>query len=369
MRILPMVASLYPKEVPGRRFQKGDLADWTNTASFLFVETEGMAGPRRIHGRNRASNQSGSGIPEKFRLRGKHPHRLGPGGYMGETGRRTNLAPVSLKRSFRLRCPLRVNYAPIFTLFSIPLFSFLGMSETAEEWMNPTPGGEGRADPFGHKVEEANGSGGGGDGAGRAGGHSDDGRDAPDQEEVTAVEPDAEVHEVVADKGYHSNETVLELKALGLGAICRKRIGGTELEGERNTKRRCTRIGGATAGATVPRWWRPFAPVRDRGVASDFVRGHANGADPCLNLGLLMRSATPRSRRAWTRLFTVIWAPMGHWIARNHPGVVPARFAVLRSWNPSLGHLNGVRKEHKPEKSRFCPGCYQGGISVTGTLR
>ena len=34
------------------------------------------------------------------------------------------------------------------------------------------------------------------------------------QEEVTAVEPDAEVHEVVADKGYHSNETVLELKAL-----------------------------------------------------------------------------------------------------------------------------------------------------------
>ena len=37
-----MVASLYPKEVSGRRFQKGDLADWTNTASFLFVETEGM---------------------------------------------------------------------------------------------------------------------------------------------------------------------------------------------------------------------------------------------------------------------------------------------------------------------------------------
>ena len=36
------------------------------------------------------------------------------------------------------------------------------------------------------------------------------------QEEVTAVEPDAEVHEVVADKGYHSNETVLELKAVGL---------------------------------------------------------------------------------------------------------------------------------------------------------
>ena len=51
------------------------------------------------------------------------------------------------------------------------------------------------------------------------------------QEEVTAVEPDAEVHEVVADKGYHSNETVLELKALGL----RSYLSETD-RGQRNWK-------------------------------------------------------------------------------------------------------------------------------------
>ena len=36
------------------------------------------------------------------------------------------------------------------------------------------------------------------------------------QEEVEAVGSGARVREVVADKGYHSNETVLELKELGL---------------------------------------------------------------------------------------------------------------------------------------------------------
>ena len=33
MRILPMVASLYPKGVPVRRFLEGELADWTNPPS------------------------------------------------------------------------------------------------------------------------------------------------------------------------------------------------------------------------------------------------------------------------------------------------------------------------------------------------
>ena len=36
------------------------------------------------------------------------------------------------------------------------------------------------------------------------------------QEEVEAIGSGAQVREVVADKGYHSNETVLELKPLGL---------------------------------------------------------------------------------------------------------------------------------------------------------
>ena len=36
------------------------------------------------------------------------------------------------------------------------------------------------------------------------------------QEEVEAVGSGARIRVVVADKGYHNNETVLELKTLGL---------------------------------------------------------------------------------------------------------------------------------------------------------
>ena len=162
------------------------------------------------------------------------------------------------------------------------------------------------------------------------------------QEEVTAVEPDAEVHEVVADKGYHSNETVLELKALGL----RSYLSETD-RGQRNWKgnnkkyqapvyanRR--RIRGRR-GRRLQRQRselveRPFAhQFVTGGLRRIFVRGHANVRKRLLihvcgfNLGLLMRHltgvGTPRSlqSRAWMRLFTVIWVPMGHWIARNHP--------------------------------------------------
>ena len=36
------------------------------------------------------------------------------------------------------------------------------------------------------------------------------------QDEVEAVRSGAQIREVVTDQGYHSNETVLELKELGL---------------------------------------------------------------------------------------------------------------------------------------------------------
>ena len=161
------------------------------------------------------------------------------------------------------------------------------------------------------------------------------------QEEVTAVEPDAEVYEVVADKG-HSNETVLEWKALGL----RSYLSETD-RGRRNWKRNNKkyqapvyanrrRIRGRR-GRRLQRQRselveRPFAhQFVTGGLRRIFVRGHANVRKRLLihvcgfNLGLLMRHRTgvgmPRSlqSRAWTRLFTIIWGPMGHWIARNHP--------------------------------------------------
>ena len=70
------------------------------------------------------------------------------------------------------------------------------------------------------------------------GGHSDDGQERsgwPERGGESAVGSGAEVREVVADKGYHSNENrVLGLKELGLrGLSCRKRTGSrtTTLEG------------------------------------------------------------------------------------------------------------------------------------------
>ena len=135
---------------------------------------------------------------------------------------------------------------------------------------------------------------------------------------MTAVESGAEAREVVADKGYHSNETVLELKALGLRSYLSETDRGRR--GRRLQRQRSELVE------------RPFAhQFVTGGLRRIFVRGHANVRKRLLihvcgfNLGLLMRHltgvGTPRSlqSRAWTRLFTVIWAPMGHWIARNRP--------------------------------------------------
>ena len=77
------------------------------------------------------------------------------------------------------------------------------------------------------------------------------------------------------------------------------------------------------------------------------------------NLGLLMRHLTgvgTPSESPKPRLdapFYGYLGPNGALDRQESPlgallGVDPARFAVLRSWNPSLGHLNAsVRKEHK----------------------
>ena len=153
---------------------------------------------------------------------------------------------------------------------------------------------------------------------------------------------DAEVHEVVADKGYHSNETVLELKAVGLRSYLSETDRGRRNWKGNNKKYQAPvyanrrRIRGRR-GRRLQRQRselveRPFAhQFVTGGLRRIFVRGHANVRKRLLihvcgfNLALLMRHltgvGTPRSlqSRAWTRLFTVIWAPMGHWIARNHP--------------------------------------------------
>ena len=160
------------------------------------------------------------------------------------------------------------------------------------------------------------------------------------QEEVTAVRSGAEAREVVADKGYDSNETVLELKELGLWGICRKRIGagGIGKGITRNTKRRSMPIGGGFRGRrgqllqrrTSELVERPFAhQFGTGGLRRIFVRGHANVRKRLLihvcgfNLDLLVLhltgDGTPPSLqdRVLTRLFTLFGAIMGHWIGWN----------------------------------------------------
>ena len=145
-----------------------------------------------------------------------------------------------------------------------------------------------------------------------------------------------------ADKGYHSNETVLELKAVGLRSYLSETDRGRRNWKGNNKKYQAPvyanrrRIRGRR-GRRLQRQRselveRPFAhQFVTGGLRRIFVWGHDNVRKRLLihvcgfNLGLLMRHlmgvGTPRSlqSRAWTRLFTVIWAQLGRWMARNHP--------------------------------------------------
>ena len=136
------------------------------------------------------------------------------------------------------------------------------------------------------------------------------------REQVWAVQPGAEVREVVTDKGYHSTETVLGLKQLGL----RSYLSEPERKGRRRWKGRVEaqravygnrrRIRGVRGRRLQrqrsERVERPFAhQFETGGLRRIFVRGHANVRKRLLvhvcafNLGLLMRHltgvGTPRS--------------------------------------------------------------------------
>ena len=151
------------------------------------------------------------------------------------------------------------------------------------------------------------------------------------QEEVSAVQPGAEVREVVIDKGYHSRETVLALKQAGLRsyvsepdrgrqrwkgqaeaqkAVCgnRRRIRG--MRGRRLQRQRSERVE------------RPFAhQFETGGLRRIFVRGHPNVPKRLLvqvcgfNLGLLLRhltgTGTPRSLQG--RALAAFWARISRW--------------------------------------------------------
>ena len=160
------------------------------------------------------------------------------------------------------------------------------------------------------------------------------------REEVEAVGSGAQVREVVADKGYHSNETVLELKELGLrGYLSETDRGRRNWKGKNrkyqapvyaNRRRIRGRRGRQLQRRRSELVERPFAhQFRTGGLRRIFVRGHANVRKRLLihvsgfNLGLLMRrltgTGTPRSLqgRVLARLFSLLGAKTGRWNGWN----------------------------------------------------
>ena len=155
--------------------------------------------------------------------------------------------------------------------------------------------------------------------------------------EVEAVGSGAQVREVVTDKGYHSNETVLELKEQGLRGYLSETDRGRRNWKGRNRKYQAPvyanrrRIRGRRLQRQRSELEeRPFAhQFRTGGLRRIFVRGHANVRKRLLihvcgfNLGLLMRRltgvGTPRSLqgRVLARLFSLLGAKMGRWIGWN----------------------------------------------------
>ena len=152
------------------------------------------------------------------------------------------------------------------------------------------------------------------------------------REEVSAVQPGAEVREVVADKGYHSTKIALELKQQGF----RKYVSEPERKGRRRWKGRVDaqravygnqrRIRGVRGRRLQrqrsERVERPFAHRRETGgLRRIFVRGHPNMRKRLLvhvcgfNLGLLMRQltgfGTPRSLQG--RTVASIGAQLAWW--------------------------------------------------------
>ena len=133
------------------------------------------------------------------------------------------------------------------------------------------------------------------------------------REEVQAVGSEAEVREVVADKGYHSNETVLELKELGLRGYLSETDRGRRNWKGKNKKYQAPvyanrrRIRGRRLQRQRSELVeRPFAhQFVTGGLRRTWVRGHTNVRKRLLihvwgfNLGMLMRHltgvGTPRS--------------------------------------------------------------------------
>ena len=133
-------------------------------------------------------------------------------------------------------------------------------------------------------------------------------------EQVETVVPDGEIKEVVADKGYHSNQVMVDLEAVGVRSYISEPDRGRRKwednpEARDAVYRNRRRIRGARGKRLLrlrgERLERPFAHLYETGgMRRVHLRGHANIRKRLLvhaggfNLGLLMRQligvGTPR---------------------------------------------------------------------------
>jgi len=197
-------------------------------------------------------------------------------------------------------------------------------------------------------------------------------------EKIETVVPDGNgLEEVVGDKGYHSNQALVDLEAVGVRSYVsepdRGRRNWTKNPEARDAVyRNRRRIRGARGKRLLrqrgKRLERPFAHLYETGrMRRVHLRGHGNilkrvllhaGA---LNLGLLMRQlvgiGTPRSLQdraiAWLRcMWSLIRLPDTLWDA------------ISRLYRPStsLGDLLTLRHDRRLDFSvptAFTTGCYE----------
>jgi len=200
-------------------------------------------------------------------------------------------------------------------------------------------------------------------------------------EQVEAVRPDGEgLEEVVGDKGYHSNQSLVDLEAVGLRSYISEPDRGRRSwkknpEARDAVYRNRRRIRGPHGQRLLrlrgERLERPFAHLYETGrMRRVYLRGHANILKRLLihtggfNLGLLMRRligvGTPRGLQGrlltiFAALLTLLRSPWAavtrHYLAVRHASLLKCR-AIARHVTAGVGVT----------ETAFTTGCY----AVTG---
>jgi transposase len=185
-------------------------------------------------------------------------------------------------------------------------------------------------------------------------------------EQIEAVVPDSEgPKEIVADKGYHSNQALVDLEAVGVRSYISE-----PARGQRQWKdnpsalnavyRNRRRIRGERGKRLLRRRGefleRPFAHLYETGAMRRvYLRGHQNILKrillhaAALNLGLLMRTlfdvGTPRSLQGRAlAVFIILWS-----LVRP----LDALWAPLRSWYRPIMSTLALQSLRKVLQTRF----------------